>query len=392
MLLPVITKSVARRLTDESISVREAALSLVGSYVVRSPAVANAFHTSLLARLTDTGVSVRKRAVRIFESILTSNPSYKGRSSVFDTMLQRAADPKEEDGVRDLIENLFSHLWLENGNLGVSASTTPDLASVEQADGSPVTNSRIYLAQRAEQVIVSPLPVSKWQDSRQCRAHLAAEQMIEVVRSAGSTVHLEELLKKFLGAEADGDKGRKLAERNKRKELDQKQCEKIVKSLFEWLVSVEEEREIRGNRFGDDLAATLRTIAVFSEVSPEFVFSNVDSVLPYLKADNGLPMEKESPIVAAVCEIIYRLANAFNQEVVERLSSTSTTKDLTQIAYQFGPYAFSSAIRAFSCLAQQSDSIFSKRLLDLGRTFYTFLCKRDHVTNFEKSDVSTHMA
>jgi cohesin loading factor subunit SCC2 len=56
MLMPAITKAVSRRLTDDTISVREAAVSLVGSYVVQFPAVTKAFHASLLHCLSGVGV------------------------------------------------------------------------------------------------------------------------------------------------------------------------------------------------------------------------------------------------------------------------------------------------------------------------------------------------
>ena len=85
---------------------REAAVSLVGSYVNNSPKVANAFHTALIAGLNDPGVSVRKRTIKILEDILCSNPAYKGRAEACSEMLRLAADPKEDDGVRDLIHEV----------------------------------------------------------------------------------------------------------------------------------------------------------------------------------------------------------------------------------------------------------------------------------------------
>ena len=93
---------------------RDAAVSLVGSYAVQSPALANAFHAPLLACLADPGVSVRKRAVKIFRQILVTNPRYRGRSAVCNILLQRCADAKEEDAMQDLVEELFSELWLRN--------------------------------------------------------------------------------------------------------------------------------------------------------------------------------------------------------------------------------------------------------------------------------------
>lgn len=392
MLMPIIVKSVSRRLLDDSISVREAAVSLVGSYVVRSPQVAKIFHTSLLACLQDSGISVRKRAIKIFQSILTSNPSYKGRASVCSVMLQLAADPKEEDAVRDLIESLFTDLWLKGGGDDIANPRTPDLkTSAEEDDDSPVVKSNGRPLQQFEQGVVTPTPpASKRQDRRLSmkRSDLAAEQMMEVVRFSETSVHLVALLKKLLDPTASvADKGRKQHDRKKRQELDQKPCSMIVSALFELLIKIEEDRDARGARVGKDLVATLQTVSVFAEVSPDAVFGNIDTILPYLKADNGVTTDEESLIVAAVSDIIFHLSRALGQQVVGRLSST-TAKDFVQITYRFGPLAFGPAIRAFSYLAHRNDSLFEKRLLELARTFYTFLFKRDHISDFSKSDVS----
>lgn len=63
MAKPAVRKEVSRCFHDSSISVREAAVSLVGDYVLQTPSLAPAFHTSLLDRIVDKGVSVRKRYV-----------------------------------------------------------------------------------------------------------------------------------------------------------------------------------------------------------------------------------------------------------------------------------------------------------------------------------------
>ena len=391
MLLPIVTKSVARRLTDESISVREAAVSLVGSYVAISPAIASTFHSSLLACLHDSGISVRKRTVKIFQSILTTIPNYKGHARVCESMLQRAADPKEEDAVRDLIDALFCDLWLKDGSMDMQQ--TPELTMAATTDDeTPVTTARRRLSLESTGVVTPTPPASSKMNGNprliQKRSDRTAEQMMEVVRSSGSTTYLEALLKKLLGGQADADKGRKKTERKKRQELDQKECGKIVGSLFELLTSIEEHRDARGARVGKDLAATLRTIAAFAEIAPEFVFGKIDTVLPYLKADNGVSMDEESFIVEAACDIICRLTAALDQQVVDRLASTSTAKDLERITCRFGPNAFGTAIRAFSCLSRDSDSVFAKKLLELGRKFYSFLCKRSEIEDFSRVDVS----
>jgi cohesin loading factor subunit SCC2 len=63
MTQPSVRKEVSRCFHDAAISVREAAVGLVGDYVLQSPNLAAAFHTPLLERLADVGISVRKRFV-----------------------------------------------------------------------------------------------------------------------------------------------------------------------------------------------------------------------------------------------------------------------------------------------------------------------------------------
>lgn len=77
MVHPVVCRAVSRCFTDTSISVRDAAVSLVGSYVLQTPAIADIFHNSLVLRLDDVGVSVRRRTVKIFQEILHTQQQYK---------------------------------------------------------------------------------------------------------------------------------------------------------------------------------------------------------------------------------------------------------------------------------------------------------------------------
>lgn len=383
MLLPVVTKAVSKRLSDESISVREAAVSLVGSYVVASPLALQSYHAALLPRLTDPGVSVRKRALKIFQTVLTENPHYRGRSTVSSIMLERSADLKEEDGVRDLIDDIFCALWLRDGDEPLSQlpgkrSTTIDEGSVlvPSVPGIVTPNSPM---------------VSTKRKAPQVRSDLAAEQMMEVVRAGGSGDNLEALLKKLLNGGIESDNSRKLAERQKRRELSRKQCTQLVNSLFELLVCVDEQRDIRPH-VGKDIAATLATIAVFTNLSPFPILKHLDTILPFLKADNGVSMEDETAIVCATCDIIFRLSPALNHQVLAHLASSSVAKDLTKILYKFGPVALASAVRAFSSLANHSDAagttFFADKLMDVAKTFYGYAVKKKSIDDFTSTIVS----
>ena len=397
MLVVLVKNAVTARFSDEAISVREAAVSLVGTYVVHSPAVANAFHSAFLTGLKDTGVSVRKRTVRILQDILCSNSSYKGRASACSEMLRLAADPKEDDGVRDLIHDLFMKLWLENGEERVeqemaNSPTAPSPMRNELMSPSKVfdVEERPMLGANAGLVTPTPpqkLPVDGTSPGKSTRSsarkihstkmrqrsEIASEQMVEVVKAANTGDNLRSLLRELLSGVADADKDRKASERRKRKVIAQGHCAMLVDSLFEILLSVEEKKSKLG------LVSTIRTIRVFTDVSSPVVLRHLDTLLPYLKADNGVTLEEDAAIVGAICDILTRLSLVFDAELVENLGAGSLGDDLERITYKFGPSALSSAVRALCSLAHHKDageeSPFRKKLLKLAKTFYNLLLK-----------------
>lgn len=383
MLLPIVTNTVSMRLADESISVREAAVALVGNYIDKSPHAIQNYQAALIPCLTDSGVSVRKRAVKIFESILVKNPHFRGSSEICNVLLQRSSDPKEEDGVRDLIDETFCKLWLRDGTESISQHTAKRRLSFESAAQIPSIPGVVTPN--------SPEVVTKRRQSH-VRSDFASEQMMEVVRTAGSGADLEALLKKLLNGTINSDSERKQTERQKRQALGQAQCNQLVESLFALLVVIDEQRNIR-NDVGKDLAATLTTIGVFANVSPHPILKHLDTITLYLKADNGVSKEDESSIVCATCDIMFRLIPAFDKQVISRLTDGSLAQDLTKVTYKFGPSALAPTIRAFSALANKADSmgnsLLGKRLLVVVRTFYAYAANKNSYDDFSVAAVSS---
>jgi cohesin loading factor subunit SCC2 len=380
MLLPVVRKSVSKRLSDDSISVREAAVSLVGNYVVKSPRAIDSYQSALIPCLSDPGVSVRKRAVKIFQAILIENPSFQGRATVCNIMLQRCADPKEEDGVRDLLHEVFCTLWLRDGEV----SAGKHLSSVVDMEEQRASSTGLVTPD-------TPAPVVKRKGSPQ-RSDLAAEQMMEVVRAAGTGANLECLLKKLLSGGVGSDSERKHIERQKRQELGRKQCEQLVDSLFELLVVIDEQRNIR-EHVGKDIAATLTTIAVFANVAPLPTLKHLDTVLPYLKADNGVSKDDEVSIVCATCDVVFQMSPVFDNRIIARLAVTSLAKDLCDVTYKFPPVALACAIRTFASLANHSfeggdESVLALKLLMVAQAFYGFAVKNSSIKDFSSANVS----
>jgi hypothetical protein len=67
---------VTERFGDVAISVREEAVKLVGSFVLRGYDISSRYIDGLLSRLNDKGVSVRKSVVAIFKDVLLHQPMH----------------------------------------------------------------------------------------------------------------------------------------------------------------------------------------------------------------------------------------------------------------------------------------------------------------------------
>jgi cohesin loading factor subunit SCC2 len=349
----MVSAAVAQRFQDEAISVREASVSLVGTFVLQSPNSAVGFYPLLLDKLHDEGVSVRKRAIKIFRDLMLTTPSFSGRAAACSVMLQRAADPKEDDGVRDLIHETFQALWFDTAKV--------ELAPVEQGDpGTKPTRRRHKKATSASEQ----------------RLSTASSQMVEVVGcSGGKSDTLAKLVKELLFGFGEGQSKGGAAARKKRHESAQSHCTKIVSALIELILSFEEERaELDKEAAGKKLVALLATLEVFAESSPTLLIAHIDTILPYLKGENGVSRDSEAAIAASVSKIISRCSQHLNTVDAERLSN-AIVGDLSKVINRLGPNAMSAAIEALSKLAAHPDAgtLPETKLLALAKTFYAFL-------------------
>eukprot|EP00980_Cylindrotheca_fusiformis_P014094 scaffold3702_cov126-Cylindrotheca_fusiformis.AAC.6 len=401
-------KAVTNRFSDEAISVREAAVSLVGSYVVSSPAVANTFHAAFMVGLNDAGLSVRKRTIKILEDILCSNPNYKGRAAACGEMLRLAADPKEDDGVRDLIHAVFMKLWLDKGDQSVpqlsvetpspTVPKTPlSTTYVQCVEEQPLLNGNKTTAPATPssgvgELLATPMTRETRSTERrtrrkrlQIRSEIAAEQMVEVVKAANTGEHLTALFRELLYSARDAGTSRKTTQRKKQKLIAQDHCSMLVDALLELLLSFEEHRSDVKNP-GKQLVAIMRCIKVFTDVSVDSVVKHLDTLLPYMKADNGLDGQDEEVVVSSLSDILCKMANVLDQEDIERLSSSFLADSLVNVTYKLGRSAHTSAAHALCVLAHHKysnpQSLFRQSLLKIANVFYKVLYKHKDATEF----------
>ncbi|KAK1272735.1 hypothetical protein QJS04_geneDACA008026 [Acorus gramineus] len=103
--------AVEGRFCDSAISVREAALELVGKHIASHPDVGLKYFQKVSERIKDTGISVRKRAIRIIRDMCISNANFSEITSAFIEIISRVND--EESSVQDLVCKTFYEFWFE---------------------------------------------------------------------------------------------------------------------------------------------------------------------------------------------------------------------------------------------------------------------------------------
>ncbi|XP_033210701.1 nipped-B-like protein [Belonocnema kinseyi] len=93
---------------DHSTSVREAAVDLVGKFILSRPELIDKYYDMLSSRILDTGVSVRKRVIKILKDVCMECPDFPKIPEICVKMIRRVND---EEGIRKLVMEVFQNMW-----------------------------------------------------------------------------------------------------------------------------------------------------------------------------------------------------------------------------------------------------------------------------------------
>jgi cohesin loading factor subunit SCC2 len=99
---------VAQKLLDTAISVREAAVDLVGKYILTDRTLVDQYYEMIAPRILDTGVSVRKRVIKILRDICSEFPDHPKIPDICIKMLRRVND---EENIQKLVMEVFMTMW-----------------------------------------------------------------------------------------------------------------------------------------------------------------------------------------------------------------------------------------------------------------------------------------
>ncbi|CAH9092561.1 unnamed protein product [Cuscuta epithymum] len=109
-----VQKAVEQRFCDSAISVREAALELVGRYIASHPDVGLKYFVKVAEKVKDNGVSVRKRAIKIIRDMCCSNSNFTEFSNACIEIISRVND--DESSVQDLVCKTFYDFWFDESS------------------------------------------------------------------------------------------------------------------------------------------------------------------------------------------------------------------------------------------------------------------------------------
>eukprot|EP01134_Creolimax_fragrantissima_P003562 CFRG3562T1 len=104
-----VADTVMGRLRDKLPSVREAAVELVGRFMISYPEYTNRYYPEIITRLEDTGKSVRRTVIKILSQVCEAQPENPEIPAICTSMLRRVSD--ESDSIRALVQKTFEKIW-----------------------------------------------------------------------------------------------------------------------------------------------------------------------------------------------------------------------------------------------------------------------------------------
>ncbi|XP_051539600.1 nipped-B-like protein B isoform X2 [Myxocyprinus asiaticus] len=218
-------RGVHGRLMDNSTSVREAAVELLGRFVLSRPQLTEQYYDMLIERILDTGISVRKRVIKILRDICLEQPTFNKITEMCVKMIRRVND---EEGIKKLVNETFQKLWFT--------------------------------------------PTPKHDKEAMTRKILNITDVVSACRDSGYD-WFEQLLQNLLKSEEDASY-----------KPARKACAQLVDSLVEHILKYEESladcenKGVTSNR----LVACITTLYLFSKIRPQLMVKHAMTMQPYL--------------------------------------------------------------------------------------------------------------
>lgn len=238
-------KGVQFSFTDSSTMVREAAVDLVGKFILHKQDLITQYYTIITDRILDTGVSVRKRVIKILKDICLEFPGYEKIPEICVKIIRRIND---EEGIRKLVMEVFSNMWF------------------------------VPLRERGRSQEDNELLVTR------------AQNITDVVVACRDTglEWFEQLLETLFQPREDKDDSTKKATEPPPQLV--MACQQIVDCLVESVLRIEESNLSSGEGprakslgSSNRIVACLTTLYLFAKIRPQLLVEHVQTLQPYLQ-------------------------------------------------------------------------------------------------------------
>uniref|UniRef100_A0A671PXZ8 Nipped-B protein n=1 Tax=Sinocyclocheilus anshuiensis TaxID=1608454 RepID=A0A671PXZ8_9TELE len=216
-------RGVHGRLMDNSTSVREAAVELLGRFVLSRPQLTEQYYDMLIERILDTGISVRKRVIKILRDICLEQPNFSKITEMCVKMIRRVND---EEGIKKLVNETFQKLWF-----------TPTASHDKETMNRKILN------------------------------------ITDVVAACKDTGYdwFEQLLQNLLKSEEDSSY-----------KPARKACVQLVDNLVEYILKYEEAIAEHKSVNSTRLVACITTLYLFSKIRAQLMVKHAMTMQPYL--------------------------------------------------------------------------------------------------------------
>ncbi|KAF0720786.1 Aste57867_65 [Aphanomyces stellatus] len=338
-------KAITLCFSDEATSVRQAAVDLVGKHIGLEPSLFPRYYAMLADRLRDKGISVRKSVLKIFRTFLQLTPIEpevaEWISRTLRALVERIGVPSEEESVKETVLTTVQDIWF----------------------GAPPPPPRRGSGSNTE-AIVTPSSLKKKSSSNH-----KILTIIDVVHHVNNSEWIINLISRLM-----------------KKNISQIEtaCATMVSELMELLLQLEEGNTLPILSFKDPEAqrvATVKTLHVMCEASPELVKPYFDTLTVYLKQDNSLTKATQMQILAMAAGMI-SLVLPFMDKPMEKWM-TKLEGDLKILVAGAPPQVVKPAVE---CLAVMTKSMGRppKELLKILESMYKFLVKTETLVNLNK--------
>eukprot|EP00731_Ephydatia_muelleri_P018474 Em0011g514a len=259
-----LQRGVHSRFLDQSTLVREAAVDLVGRFVLSCPDLAVQYYEMLGERILDTGVSVRKRVIKILKDICMNQPNFSKIDEICVKIMKRIND---EEGIKQLVTTVFQQLWF----------TPPEGA-----------NKREILLKRAKNIT-------------------------NVVDACKESECFEQLLEQLFKNEDSA---------TKKSMLEVSQL--LVDTLVENVLSLDESAATHQHTTSVGLVACITTLYIFCKIRPNLLLKHATTLHPYLSSkcstqNDMLVVSHVAHILEQVVPKIEHPSESFMRELEEDL-------------------------------------------------------------------------